>query len=106
MKPIKQLAWRRRATRIVVGDTLAFKAMLRNWIEETQALARLIPTSFPPLEFDQRMSLDKDDLLAAEVSLHLDPAFDVSRVRSVRLRRPYSVDVETVLVDVSRLPAL
>jgi hypothetical protein len=109
MKPIKQLAWRRRAAmrapKIVMGDPVAFRAMLNNWIAEAEDLERLHRAAIQPLELDRRLDVDKDDLLAAEISWPLDPACDLSNVRSVRVRRPYAVDVETVLVDVSRLPA-
>ena len=108
MEPIKQLAWRRRAT--AQADKLMRQqrmAVIRNEaLANLASVSRLSPASFQPLEFERRIDLDKDDLLAAEVSLPLDPACDVSRLRMVRLRRPYSLDVETVLVDVSRLPAL
>ena len=59
---------------------------------------------FPPLG-QREFSLEKDDLLAAEVTLPLAPACDVSRVRSVRLRRPFARHAELMLVDVSRLTA-
>ena len=110
MKPIKQLAWRRRAAmrtpKIVMGDPVAFKAMLHGWVKETQELAKLIPSSFPPVKAALLAGLDKDDLLAAEVTLPLDPACDVSNVAVVMMRRPYGRCAEQVLVDVSRLPVL
>lgn len=107
MKPIKPIAWRRRnaARPFALGNPDALQTMMQGWIAEAKELAKLIPTSFPPLDFDQLMVLDKDDLLAAEVSLPLDPACDVSLVRSVRMRRPYALCAELMLVDVSRLPA-
>jgi len=67
-------------------------------------LARRAPKDFPPLK-PRKFSFDKEDLLAAEVTLPLDPACDVSRVRSVKMRRPYALHAELMLVDVSRLPA-
>ena len=81
------------------------KGLLDSCQANAQALARLVPEGFPPLE-PCNSPYDKDDLLAAEVTLPLDPACDVSRVRAVRMRRPYALHAELVLVDVSRLPAL
>lgn len=107
MEPIKQLAWRRRAT--AQADKLMRQQRIAAIWNETLAnlasVSRLSPASFQPLEFERRIDLDKDDLLAAEVSLPLYPACDVSQLRSVRMRRPYSLCAELMLVDVSRLPA-
>lgn len=47
----------------------------------------------------------KDDVLLAEVSLPLVEPCDVSRLRVVLMRRPYSLHAELVLVDASRLLA-
>jgi len=130
LKPIHPIAWRKRATTFVVGNPQAFKAMQATWLRESQELDELLRCkwdgvprleswladtlkpppdplllSIRPLEIERRIDLDKDDLLAAEVSLPLDPAFDVSQLRSVRMRRPYSLCAELMLVDVSRLPA-
>lgn len=110
MKPIKPLPWRRRAAiqapKIGMGDDpVAFKAMLHGWVKETQELAKLTPSSFPQVKTALLAGLDKDALLAAEVTLPLDPACDVSNVAVVMMRRPYGRCAEQVLVDVSRLPA-
>ncbi len=80
------------------------KGLLASCEARAQSLARLVPESFPELE-PRKSPLDKDDLLAAEVTLPLDPACDVSRVRAVRMRRPYALHAELVLVDASRLPS-
>lgn len=80
------------------------KSLLDSCEAKAQTLARLAPESFPPLK-PRRSCFDKDDLLAAEVTLPLDPACDVSRLRSVKMRRPYALHAELVLVDVSRLSA-
>lgn len=69
-----------------------------------QALARRSPKDFPPLG-RRESSFEKDDLLAAEVTLPLEPACDVSCVRSVRVRRPFAQRAELILVDLSRLAA-
>lgn len=69
-----------------------------------RALNRRSLKDFPRLGRRESI-LKKDDLLAAEVTLPLAPACDVSRVRSVRLRRPFARHAELMLVDVSRLTA-
>lgn len=69
-----------------------------------RALARRAPKDFPLLG-KHNAPLDKEDLLAAEITLPLDPACDVSCVRAVRMRRPYALRAGLMLVDVSRLPA-
>lgn len=80
------------------------KSLLDSCEAKAQSLARLVPASFLPLE-PRESPLEKEDLLAAEVTLPLDPACDLSRLRSVKMRRPYALHAELVLVDVSRLPA-
>lgn len=47
--------------------------------------------------------LDKDALLAAEVTLPVAPGF-VGRLASIEVRRPYHDRTELIAVDVSRLP--
>lgn len=47
--------------------------------------------------------LDKEDLLAAEVSLPLVSGADVSLLRLTQLRRPHELCSRPLLVDVSRL---
>jgi hypothetical protein len=49
--------------------------------------------------------LDKEDLLAAEVSLPLASDVDVSSLRLTQLRRPHELCSLPLLVDVSRLSA-
>lgn len=48
--------------------------------------------------------LDKDAVLAAEVTLPVAPGF-VGRLAAVEVRRPYHGRAELIAVDVSRLPA-
>jgi len=65
--------------------------------------------SLPAWDGVQRLEEDlnpsKDDVLEAEVSFPLVEPCVASNLRLVQMRRPYSPDVESVLVDVSRLPA-
>lgn len=78
---------------------------LLNWLESFSRptfVSQAGVMDFPPIEQGES-SFDKDDLLAAEVTLPLGPACDVSCVRSVRLRRPFARRAELMLVDVSRL---
>lgn len=50
-------------------------------------------------------NLNKDDVLAAEVSLPLVAGVDVSLLRIVKMRRPHEPCNLPLLVDVSRLNA-
>lgn len=54
---------------------------------------------------DERLNMDKDDILAAEVTLPVVASCDVSQLRFVQMRRPFCRHAELILVDASRLPA-
>ena len=92
-----------------LSDLPAWDRMPRllNWLESFSRPAFASQAGvmdFPPIGQGES-SFDKDDLLAAEVTLPLGAACDVSCVRSVRVRRPFARHAELMLVDVSRLPA-
>lgn len=48
--------------------------------------------------------LDKEAVLAAEVTLPVPPGF-TGRLVAVRVRRPHRAQIELIAVDASRLPA-
>lgn len=52
---------------------------------------------------DDKLNASKEDVLAAEVSLPLACGADVSTLRRVQMRPPYSLESRQLVVDVSRL---